>query len=89
MYFVYVAENSKDKSWYVGFTTDIEERVKHHNAKIGGRYTRKKSGKWEPIYYEAYRDKRDALGRESYLKSGAGRRFLKKQLKHFLAGKPG
>ena len=32
----------------------------------------------------------DALGRENYLKSGAGRRFLKAQLRHFLAeGPPG
>jgi hypothetical protein len=36
------------------------------------------------IYYEAYLEEEDALGRERYLKSGGGRRFLKSQLKHYL-----
>jgi hypothetical protein len=30
----------------------------------------------------------DALGREKYLKSGGGRRFLKSQLKHHLVKHP-
>jgi hypothetical protein len=40
------------------------------------------------IYYEAYLDEEDALGRERYLKSGSGRRFLKSQLKHHLMKHP-
>jgi hypothetical protein len=36
------------------------------------------------IYYESYLEEADALGREKYLKSGGGRRFLKAQLKHHL-----
>jgi len=88
MYFVYVIENSIDKSWYIGFTDNLERRTREHNEKAGGKHTGKRAGKWEPIYYEAYRDKRDALGRETFLKSGAGRRLLKKQLKYFLSSTP-
>jgi len=33
-------------------------------------------GPWKLIYYEAYLEQADALGREKYLKSGFGRRFL-------------
>ena len=40
------------------------------------------------IYYEAYLEEEDALGREKFLKSGSGRRFLKKQLRHYLAKHP-
>jgi hypothetical protein len=40
------------------------------------------------IYYEAYLEQADALGREKYLKSGAGRRFLKVQLAHYLRKNP-
>jgi hypothetical protein len=36
----------------------------------------------------AYLNQADALGRERYLKSGAGRRFLKAQLRHYLSEKP-
>lgn len=36
------------------------------------------------IYYEAYLNREDATGREKFLKSGSGRRFLKKQLKQYI-----
>ena len=36
------------------------------------------------IYYEAYLEEADALGRERFLKSGGGRRFLKNQLRNYL-----
>jgi predicted GIY-YIG superfamily endonuclease len=45
-------------------------------------------GPWRLIYCEAYREEADALGREEFLKSGSGRRFLKRQLKHHLAKYP-
>ena len=45
-------------------------------------------GPWKLIYYEAYLEQADALGRERYLKSGAGRRFLKAQLGHYLRKNP-
>jgi hypothetical protein len=35
------------------------------------------------IYYEAYTEREDAEGREQFLKSGAGRRFLRAQLRHY------
>ena len=38
--------------------------------------------------YEAYLEQADALGRERYLKSGAGRRFLQSQLKSYLRKHP-
>ena len=33
---------------------------------------------------EAYTEHEDAEGREKFLKSGAGRRFLRAQLRHYL-----
>jgi hypothetical protein len=40
------------------------------------------------IYYEAYLNQADALGRERYLKSGVGRRFLKAQPRHYVSEEP-
>jgi len=37
------------------------------------------------IYFEAYLNQSDALGREKFLKSGSGHRFIKKQLNNYLA----
>ena len=84
MHTVYVLENQKDKSWYIGQTDNLKRRYAEHNSKQGGRMTRIKTGPWQLMYAEAYIDKRDALGREKFLKSGSGRRFLKKQLTHYL-----
>ena len=46
------------------------------------------AGPWQLIYYEAYLNQTDALGREKYLKSGAGRRFLQTQLRRYLKDYP-
>ena len=84
MHKVYVLENNNDKSWYIGQTSDLEKRLKQHNSGNGCKTTKDKAGGWRLIYAEAYCDKRDAIGREKFLKSGSGRMYLKKQLKNYL-----
>lgn len=81
MYFIYIIEN-KAKSRYIGFTSNIKKRITDHNSGKGTQTT-KRSGKWKLIYLEGYLDKKDALGREQFLKSGFGNRFIKKQLNNY------
>jgi len=83
-YYVYLLRNTVDESWYIGFTRDINQRVKDHNDGRGGKTTRQKK-MWNLIYFEGYKNKADAIGREKFLKSGSGRRFLKKQIRYFLS----
>lgn len=85
MYFVYLLESVSNGSWYIGFTTNISKRLFAHNHHWNISTAHK--GPWECIYYECYLDKNDALGRERFLKSGAGWRFLKKQIRHYIASK--
>lgn len=87
-YFVYVLENSVDRSWYVGFTSDIDKRLDNHNTHTGGQYTKNKSGHWKLIYYEGYVNKVDAINREKFLKSGSGKMFIRKQIRLYLADLP-
>jgi hypothetical protein len=47
-------------------------------------FATKSRGSWKLVYYEAYLEREDAEGRENFLKSGAGRRFLRVQLRHYL-----
>jgi putative endonuclease len=75
---------AEDGSWYIGQTADLKKRITEHQGGYGSKTTHKKS-KWKCIYCEGYVNHKDAIGRERYLKSGAGRRFLKKQLKYYLA----
>ena len=80
-YTVYILEDQEDRTWYIGFTEDLKRRPKEHFEKRSP-YTSKK-GSMKLIYAEWYINKFDALGREKFLKSGAGHRFIKKQLRHY------
>lgn len=71
-----------DKSWYIGYTSDIEQRIKDHN--LGKTITTNRKKPWEILYYEVAFNKDDAIAREKYLKSGMGRRYLKNRLKNQL-----
>jgi len=82
MFYVYVIQSDKDDGLYIGFTGDLRRRLAEHQQGIS--ISTKSRRPWKLIYYEAYLQKLDAEGREKFLKSGAGRCFLKKQLKnHF------
>lgn len=82
MYYIYLLQSDKDGGWYIGYTSDLKRRLQEHNR--GDNASTSYRGELVLIYYEAYLDKFDAVGRERFLKSGSGRRFLKKQLKNYL-----
>ncbi|MDO6440509.1 GIY-YIG nuclease family protein [Cyclobacterium sp. 1_MG-2023] len=79
---VYVLASQKDLSWYIGFTSDLEKRIKEHNR--GKTITTSKKMPWKVIYYEVSFNRLDAIAREKYLKSGMGRRYLKNRLSNQL-----
>ena len=83
MFYVYILRSNSDDGLYIGFTTDLRRRLREHQE--GKSFATSYRGPWCLIYYEAYLEEQDALGREKFLKSGGGRRFLKAQLKHYLA----
>lgn len=83
MHHVYVIESESNRKWYIGYTTDPKRRLAEHNRHKNVSTAKEK--KWKLIYCETYVNKMDALGREKFLKSGSGRRFLKKQLIHYLS----
>jgi putative endonuclease len=84
MYYTYLLENQNDKSWYIGYSSDLKKRVTQHQSGQGAETTKKKQS-WKLIYYEAYLNIQDAKGRERFLKSGSGRKYLKKQLVNYLS----
>ena len=86
MFYVYVLQSESDDGLYIGFSTDLRRRLKEHGE--GKSFATSYRGPWRLIYYEAYLEEADALGREKYLKSGGGRRFWKNQLRHHLQKSP-
>jgi putative endonuclease len=86
MFYVYILHSESDRRLYIGFSTDLRRRLKEHRE--GKAFATSFRGPWRLVYYEAYLEEEDALGREQYLKSGGGRHFLVKQLKHYLQEHP-
>lgn len=75
MYTVY-AIKSKIKNWiYVGFTNDLEERIRRHNS--GTERSTKPYRPYDLIYQEKVENRKEARKREKYFKSGVGKEFLK------------
>ena len=64
--FVYIVECA-DKTLYTGWTTDIERRLKAHNAGKGARYTRERRPV-RLVYTEEVADRGAALKRELKIK---------------------
>jgi len=63
---------------YIGQTKDLQRRLTEHNQSRS-RWT-KRSSQWQLIYHEDFNDRTSAVRRERYLKSGAGREWLRKLL---------
>lgn len=79
-FYVYILYSQKDHKIYIGFTTDLISRINEHQiGKVTATVNRL------PvilIHYEAFSDISDAKARERYLKSGYGRKNLKKELQN-------
>ena len=64
--YMYVLECA-DGSLYTGYTTDVEKRLKTHNAGKGAKYTRARLPV-KLLYQESYPDKPSAMSAEALFK---------------------
>ena len=76
-HYVYILRSkTKPDEKYIGYTTDLEKRLKKHNE--GGSSYTKSYRPWEIETAIAFRSKEKALRFEKYLKSHSGRAFISK-----------
>ena len=75
---VYVIQSLKDGTWYTGMAKDVTLRLKDHNS--GRNMFTKGHLPWKIIYTEQHPSWVEARVREKYLKSAAGKTWLKKFL---------
>ena len=69
MYYVYILD--RNKKFYIGYTADLQKRIKQHQ----------REGRVFLIYYEAYKLEKAARGRERKLKHyGSAWRALRKRI---------
>src|ERR1700683_4616964 len=64
--------------YYIGFTENIDQRIKEHNE--GKSLHTAKYGPWQIEVYLAVPSRKKALDLERYLKSGSGRAFLQRHI---------
>ncbi len=79
MFYVYILFSQKDKKLYTGFTNNLKERLQRHCYGLVS--STKNRRPLILIYYEAFTNKKDAIIKEKYYKSGPGRKYLQKHLK--------
>jgi len=78
MYFVYILRSiTYPDQTYVGFTEDVDARLKKHNE--GGNVSTAPYRPWKLIFYCAFENKGKALAFEAYLKSHSGKAFTAKR----------
>ena len=66
MFYLYILKSVKDLGYYIGFTEDIEKRIKEHNT--GKTRSIKHRLPFELVYKEEYSTKTEARKREIQLK---------------------
>jgi predicted GIY-YIG superfamily endonuclease len=77
MYTVYILKIAGKKNIYIGVTKNFERRLSEH-IRGGVKSTR---GRFEKVLLkESYQSKNDAWKREGWLKSGAGRAWIKENV---------
>jgi len=78
MYYFYILRSLKNSKLYLGFSPDLKNRVKSHNA--GENKATKPNIPYELIFYSAFKNEKDAIECEKYFKTTAGWKRLHKML---------
>ena len=78
MHYAYVLKILNFDFYYKGHCQNIEERLTQHNS--GMTISIKKYIPFKVVYFEEFESREEAIKREKYFKSAAGRRFLKTKL---------
>lgn len=83
-WYVYVLQSNKDGKFYTGVTKDLKVRFDEHmKGKVESAKDRRPL---KVVYYEASNSKKDAMHRETYLKTTHGKRYIKNRIKSYLTG---
>jgi len=75
MYYVYILYSKKLRCRYIGFSTNLRQRVIEHNS--GKCVSTSKGIPWKLIYYQCFLSEIDARAEEKFLKTGKGRERMK------------
>jgi len=78
MYLAYVLKSCDHDFYYKGHCLDIKARIRQHNS--GMTKSIRPYLPFKLVYHEEFETEIEAIQREKYFKTAAGRRFLKRKL---------
>ncbi|MBI5044582.1 MAG: GIY-YIG nuclease family protein [Candidatus Levybacteria bacterium] len=82
MFYFYILRSLKNQKLYLGYSSDLKERIKSHNN--GKNNATKPNIPYELIYYSAFKSEKDAINCEQYFKTTAGWKRIHKMLENTL-----
>ena len=78
MYYTYVLKSEHFDYYYKGHCQELEQRLKEHNS--GMTLSIRQYIPFRIVYFERFTSLEEAIQREKYFKTAAGRRFLKSKI---------
>ena len=78
MYHAYVIKSIEHNYYYKGHCKDLDNRLLQHNS--GMTESLRPYIPFKLVYSESFETEKEAINREKYFKTAAGRRFLKKMI---------
>jgi putative endonuclease len=79
MYYTYILYSEKSDKIYIGYTSDLDKRLKRHNS-INSKGWSKKHQPWIILFSESFETIIEAVTREKYYKSHAGREKIRRYI---------
>ncbi len=81
MFTVYALYSTNYSKIYIGYTSNLEQRLRSHNELSSKGWT-VKFRPWKLVYIEQFHSKKEAMKREIQLKSASGRKYIWSILKN-------
>lgn len=78
MFYAYVIQSINYDYFYKGHCENLKLRLKQHND--GMTKSNKHYAPFKIVYFEKFNTREEAIVREKYFKTSAGRKFLKKKM---------
>lgn len=76
MYYTYILKSKKNGKYYIGYTSNLEERLKLHNSNKN--LATKNLGPWDLFYFEEFKNEVEAIKKEKQIKSWKSRKMIEK-----------
>ncbi|MDD3066414.1 MAG: GIY-YIG nuclease family protein [Candidatus Gracilibacteria bacterium] len=84
MFYTYIIHSEIKNKYYIGYTSNITERIRKHNSK--STQTTKVISDWKLAYSEEYNSKTEAIKREKQIKKWKSRKMLENLIAGWSSG---